>query len=73
MMLPRGLSGRKIVQALKRAGCYHSRTRGSHAIMEHPLRPGNIPVPLHDEIGPGLLRKIIRDADMTVEEFLSYL
>ena len=30
-------------------------------------------VPLHKELGPGLLRRLIRDAHMTVEEFVDLL
>ncbi len=73
MTLPRGVSGKETVDALKHAGWQRARTRGSHAIMVHPRRPGNVPVPLHDELGRGLLRKIIRDAGMTVEEFVQHL
>jgi len=28
-------------------------------------------IPQHNELGPGLLRKLIRQADLTVEEFNS--
>jgi hypothetical protein len=30
-------------------------------------------VPLHRELGPGILRGLIRDAEMTVEEFVQHL
>jgi predicted RNA binding protein YcfA (HicA-like mRNA interferase family) len=72
-MLPKGLSGREIIRALKRRGWIHTRTKGSHAILTHPDHPQNLPVPLHDEIGRGLLRKIIHDADLTVDEFTDLL
>ena len=72
-MLPKGLSGRETIRALKRAGWRHVRTRGSHAILVHEDLPQNIPVPLHDSIGRGLLRKIINDAGLTVDEFLGLL
>jgi predicted RNA binding protein YcfA (HicA-like mRNA interferase family) len=72
-MLPRGLSGREVVAALKRAGWQHVRTRGSHAVLTHPSHPANLPVPLHDVIGPGLLRTIIREAGLSVEQFTELL
>jgi predicted RNA binding protein YcfA (HicA-like mRNA interferase family) len=68
MRLPRGPSGRQVVAALQRAGWEHVRTRGSHAVLVHPGHEANIPVPPHDRIGRGLLRKIIRDAHLTVTE-----
>ena len=33
----------------------------------------NLAIPDHRELDPGLLRGLIRDADMTVEEFLKLL
>lgn len=61
------------MRALAQAGWRHSRTRGSHAVLEHPTRPGNISVPLHDEIGRGLLRRIVRDAGLGVDDFVALL
>jgi predicted RNA binding protein YcfA (HicA-like mRNA interferase family) len=36
------------------------------------IKPGyeyTLSIPQHDELGPGLLRKLIRQANLTVEEF----
>jgi len=50
------------------------RQKGSHLVMGHPDgRITVIPVRSGDEIGRGLLRKIIRDAGVEVEEFLTHV
>jgi len=36
-------------------------------------REHTLSVPRHREIGPGLLRGLLRDADLTVEEFAGLL
>ncbi|MDP2743576.1 MAG: type II toxin-antitoxin system HicA family toxin, partial [Dehalococcoidia bacterium] len=47
-------------------------TEGSHMIL---LSPGKrrLSVPRHDELGPGLLRNLIRDTGLTREEFIKLL
>ena len=67
--LPR-LKGKDVVRALQRAGFTITRTRGSHVFMQHP--DGRVTtVPLHgsETLGPGLTRSILRDVEMTVDEF----
>jgi len=68
------LTGKQVVKALQRAGFEVVRQRGSHTFLRHPDGRSTI-VPLHagETIGPGLLRKIIRDAEMTREEFRNLL
>jgi len=65
----RGLSYREVVRVLAQDGWVVVRTAGGHAILDKPgaLRP--IPVPLHGEIGPGLMSRILREAGMRREEF----
>jgi predicted RNA binding protein YcfA (HicA-like mRNA interferase family) len=49
--------------------------RGSHAQLKHPSRGGRVTVPLHrgETIGPGLLRSILNQAGITVDELRSVL
>ena len=66
------LPGSVVVQALHRAGFASVRTRGSH----HKLRRADgrtVIVPLHRELARGTLRSILRQADLSVEEFLKLL
>jgi len=68
------LTGKQVVTALQKAGFEVIRQKGSHAFLQHPDGRSTV-VPLHagETIGPGLLRKIIRDVEMTREEFRSLL
>jgi predicted RNA binding protein YcfA (HicA-like mRNA interferase family) len=45
------------------------RQRGSHIRLACPGRP-SITVPDYKVVGRGLLRKILRDAELSVEEFV---
>lgn len=62
-------SGVEAVRKLKRAGWTVSRQRGSHVMMVKPDHEYTLSIPQHDELGPGLLRKLIRQAGLTVDEF----
>ena len=67
--LPR-LRGREVIAALRRAGLVVLRIRGSHHFMQHPDgRRTVVPVHAGETIGPGLLNKILKDAEMEAEDF----
>lgn len=64
----------EVLDAWHAAGFEAVRQRGSHIQLRHP--DGRVvTVPMHggQDIGRGLLRKILRDTDLTVEELLSLL
>ena len=68
--LPR-LRGREVIRVLRRGGFEVVRVRGSHHFLQHPDgRTTVVPVHSGEQVGPGLMRAILRDCDMTVEEFL---
>ena len=70
----RPLKADEVLQALGKAGFEKTRQRGSHVRFRHPDgRVVTVPIHPGQEIGRGLLRKIIRDAELSVEEFLSSL
>jgi predicted RNA binding protein YcfA (HicA-like mRNA interferase family) len=58
------VSGKQLVRALEKLGYTAVRQRGSHVRL---IGAGHDPisVPLHSVIGKGLLRKILRDAELT--------
>ena len=65
------LKGREIIAALKKLGFVEARrSRGSHVQLAHP-DGRRVTVPDHGpaDIGRGLLRKILRDAELSREEF----
>jgi predicted RNA binding protein YcfA (HicA-like mRNA interferase family) len=66
--LPR-ISGKEVIKKLEKAGYYQTRQKGSHVWLAHRDKPPTS-VPLHDVIGPGLLRQILREIKMTPEDFI---
>ena len=71
--LPR-ISGREVVAALLKIGYEKDRQKGSHIVLRQKAYPHRrIVVPDHREIAKGTLRKIIRQAGLTVEEFKELL
>ena len=71
--LPRGVTGAACIRALGRVGFYVDRQRGSHVVLVRAEPQGTVTVPMKKELGPGLLRAIIRQAGLSVEEFVSLL
>jgi predicted RNA binding protein YcfA (HicA-like mRNA interferase family) len=70
------LRGETVVRVLKKAGFAVTRIKGSHHIMAHPDDPARrtvVPIHAGQDIKRGLLRKIIEDAGMTVDEFIGLL
>ncbi|MDF0673281.1 MAG: type II toxin-antitoxin system HicA family toxin [Nitrospira sp.] len=67
------LSGRACMKALERAGFVMKRQEGSHVILRRSQPFAQLVVPDHKELDRGTLRAIIRQADLTVEEFLRLL
>lgn len=71
--LPRA-KGREIVRALEKRGFVIDRTRGSHVFLKHPDgRATTVPVHSGETLGPGLLRAILRDVEMSVDELIDLL
>ena len=71
--LPR-LTGIELCKIVEKFGFQHKHTTGSHRIYAHPDgRRTTIPCHAGEEIGPGLLTKIIKkDLGITREEFEKY-
>jgi predicted RNA binding protein YcfA (HicA-like mRNA interferase family) len=71
--LPR-LKGKELIRILERLGFENARTRGSHVFLKHPDgRVTTVPVHSGEIIGPGLLRSILRDIEISVEELVDRL
>ncbi len=66
------VSGTELVSALTRGGFQVIRVRGSHHFLRHTDGRATV-VPVHsgETIGPGLLHKILRDCQLTIDELLS--
>lgn len=68
--LPR-VSGRDCVRVLEKMGFYLKRREGSHMIMRRDEPFAQVVVPDHKELDRGTLRAIIRQAGLSVEEFVN--
>lgn len=64
-------SGAEVVRKFQQAGWTVARQRGSHVMMVKTGFEYTLSIPQHNELGPGLLRKLTRQADLSVEEFNS--
>jgi predicted RNA binding protein YcfA (HicA-like mRNA interferase family) len=68
------LTAREVIRPLERAGFQVQRQTGSHARLRHTDgRVVTVPIHASQAIGRGLLRKILRDADLSREEFIAHL
>ena len=69
------ISGQETVRALEKIGFVNIRQRGSHVILKRKTAQGEIGcvIPLHKEVAIGTLRGILRQAKISVEEFLNAL
>jgi predicted RNA binding protein YcfA (HicA-like mRNA interferase family) len=70
------LKPREVLRALLKAGFEIHHQTGSHAQLRHPEKPHlRVTVPRHDrfDLPVPVLKSILRQAEMTAEEFLGYL
>jgi predicted RNA binding protein YcfA (HicA-like mRNA interferase family) len=68
--LPR-LKGKELVRLLEKLGFEIVRTRGSHLFLRHADgRVTTVPVHAGETIGPGLLRSILRDVELSADDLL---
>lgn len=64
------IGGKKLIKILNEKGFAVKRQKGSHVQLEDDFGR-RVTVPVHPSrgIGRGLLRKILRDAEISVEEY----
>jgi predicted RNA binding protein YcfA (HicA-like mRNA interferase family) len=67
------ISGRECVKALEKAGFYVLRQKGSHISLIHENPFAQVVVPDHRELDRGTLRAIIRQAGLSVDEFIELI
>lgn len=66
------VSGREAARAFSKIGFAYDYHRGSHMILDHS-DGRHLSIPDHRELDRGLLRKFIRHAGITVDEFVRLL
>jgi len=66
------ISGKNAVKAFTKFGYNHVHTSGDHAILQKPDYP-TLSIPLHKEVARFLLKKQIKRAGLSENEFLKLL
>ncbi len=66
------VSAHDVIRVLEKIGYRQVRQRGSHIRLRDETNANHLPltVPNHKTIKPGLLRKLIRDSGLSVDEFI---
>ena len=72
--IPR-ISTREAIQGLERLGFEQVRQTGSHVVMKKETEEGKMGcvVPIHRELKVGTLSSVLKQAKVTVEEFIKNL
>ena len=67
--------GEQVVKAFQRAGWTIARVRSSHVTLEKEGSVATLSVPVHKgmNVKRGTLRDLIRDAELSVDEFLNFV
>lgn len=69
------ISVKEAIKAFEKIGYQVIRQRGSHIRMRHKIDNNKQPItiPNHKTLGKGLLRKLLRDTEITIEYFLELI
>ncbi len=67
------VSGTECIKALEKIGFEDYRQRGSHIVLVRKSPPAQTTIPNHKELDRGTVRAIIRQAGLTVDEFVALL
>ena len=69
----RALTGKELVSILKKMGFEVIRIKGSHHYLHHDDgRATVIPIHSNEDIGIGLFHKILKDIEITKDEFFNF-
>ena len=71
MGLLANISGKQAVKIFGKFGYIVDHQTGSHIILWNDSKP-TLSVPNHKELAPGLLKSLIRQANLSVDEFLAH-
>lgn len=69
------ISGKEAIKAFEKIGYKVVRQKGSHIRLRDDSNQFHKPItiPNHKVLKPGLLRMLIKDANLTIEKFLSLI
>lgn len=71
--LPRDVPARDLIRALQRAGFIIDRQSGSHITLYRQSPRARVTVPNHKAIKSGMLKRILNDAGLSVEQFIELI
>jgi len=71
----RQVSGQEAIRALEHLGFVQMRQRGSHVVLKKITAEGAVGcvVPLHTELAIGTLRSLLKQANVSPDEFMANL
>lgn len=67
------ISGKQAAKAFRKAGWQPIGQVGSHLVLVKPGVRVNLSIPQHKELSLGTLRALIRNAGLSIDEFLELL
>jgi predicted RNA binding protein YcfA (HicA-like mRNA interferase family) len=67
------ISGKEAVKVFQKLNWQIIGQVSSHVVMVKPSERANLSIPQHKELSVGILRALIRNADLTVDAFLRFL
>jgi len=69
------ISAKEAIKAFEKIGYQVIRQRGSHIRMRHKIDANKQPINIlnYKTLGKGLLRKLLRDTELTIEYFLELI
>ena len=67
------VSGKQCIKVLKKIGFIIVRQRGSHITMVRENPQCQVTIPNHKTVAKGTLKAIIKQADLSVDEFINLL
>ena len=71
--LPRDVSARELLRVLQRVGFVIDRQQGSHITLIRDDPYAHVTIPNHKAIKSGMLKRILNDADMSVDQLIDLL
>lgn len=71
--LPRDVSARELLSVLQRMGFVIDRQQGSHITLIRDNSYARVTLPNHKVIKSGMLKRILNDADVSVEQLIDSL
>ena len=67
------ISGKEAVKAFQKAGWQKVGQVGSHLVMTKSGLRVNLSIPQHKELASGTLRALIRNAELSIDDFIELL